>query len=201
MLRLRPATTGNDCHNLEVGKVKRGMSRGKTVRFGIYLGFWCRVVMTSVPTLAILHAPDSIIFMRPEKANNHLFNSQLTTCSTPLPPNSSQWTIHVLPHFPSNRPSNICSHYPTAKEISRVIHLLTQSPPSLQRATIERYFTPNAAFTHPICRTGSFEGSRWLIWCIYRWYKIMSPRIELEVDSVGTLHPLLVMPFSIHSRL
>ncbi|KAK3170720.1 hypothetical protein OEA41_002802 [Lepraria neglecta] len=70
-------------------------------------------------------------------------------------------------------------------EIPRIIHLLTQSPPSLQRATLEKYFTPNASFTHPICRTGSFEGSRWLIWCIYRWYKILSPRIVLEVDSVG----------------
>ncbi|KAK4695792.1 hypothetical protein P7C71_g2029, partial [Lecanoromycetidae sp. Uapishka_2] len=74
-------------------------------------------------------------------------------------------------------------------EINHIIHLLTQSPPATQRATIEKYFTPNASFTHPFCRTGSFEGSRWLIWCIYRWYKIMSPRIEIAVDSVGTLAP------------
>lgn len=71
-------------------------------------------------------------------------------------------------------------------EITQIIHLLTQSLPSTQRATLEKYFLPNASFTHPFCRTGSFEGSRWLIWCIYRWYKIMSPRIELGVDSVGT---------------
>ena len=73
----------------------------------------------------------------------------------------------------------------TEAEIPQVIHLLTQSPPSTQRKTIEKYFTPSASFTHPLCRTGSFEGSRWLIWCIYRWYKIMSPRIEISVDSVG----------------
>ena len=87
-------------------------------------------------------------------------------------------------------------------EITQVIHLLTQSPPSLQQATIERYFTPDASFEHPVCRTGSFAinpsfdlgplgpasyytNSRWLIKCIYRWYKILSPKIEFEVDSVG----------------
>ncbi|CAD6589431.1 MAG: hypothetical protein ASARMPREDX12_003767 [Alectoria sarmentosa] len=71
----------------------------------------------------------------------------------------------------------------TEAEIPQVIHLLTQSPPSTQRKTLETYFTPSASFTHPFCRTGSFEGSRWLIWCIYRWYKIMSPKIEISVDS------------------
>ncbi|KAL9021153.1 MAG: hypothetical protein Q9185_001692 [Variospora sp. 1 TL-2023] len=70
-------------------------------------------------------------------------------------------------------------------DISRVIRLLTQSQPSIQRATVEKYFTPSASFTHPLCRTGSYEGSRWLIWCIYRWYKIMSPRIEISIDGVA----------------
>ena len=69
-------------------------------------------------------------------------------------------------------------------EISHIIHLLTQSPPTTQRATIEKYFAPNASFTHPFCRTGSWDGSRWLIWCIYRWYKILSPRIEIAINSV-----------------
>lgn len=72
-----------------------------------------------------------------------------------------------------------------ATEIPHIIHLLTQTPPKTQRATIEKYFTPSASFTHPFCRTGSFDGSRWLIWCIYRWYKILSPRIEIAVESVS----------------
>ena len=89
-----------------------------------------------------------------------------------------------------------------AAEITQVIHLLTQSPPSLQKLALERYFTRDASFTHPLCRTGSFAFdpqfslgplgpaskytcSRWFILCIYRWYKIMSPRIELGADSVG----------------
>ncbi|KAG7004738.1 hypothetical protein G7Y79_00023g053220 [Physcia stellaris] len=37
----------------------------------------------------------------------------------------------------------------------------------------------------PFCRTGSFNGSRWLIWNIYRWYKIMSPRIEMNIESIA----------------
>ncbi|KAH7118851.1 hypothetical protein B0J11DRAFT_78175 [Dendryphion nanum] len=71
------------------------------------------------------------------------------------------------------------------KEISGVIHLLTQSPPSQQRDTIETYFLPNASFTHPFCRTGRWNNSRFLIHVIYRWYKIMSPRIDITVRSVA----------------
>lgn len=70
-------------------------------------------------------------------------------------------------------------------EVPTVISLLTQSPPSLQEKTIERFFVPSAAFVHPLCRIGSFKGSRWVILKIYQWYKILSPRIELEVHSVG----------------
>ncbi|KAJ4356980.1 hypothetical protein N0V95_002852 [Ascochyta clinopodiicola] len=71
------------------------------------------------------------------------------------------------------------------KEIAGVIHLLTQSPPSTQRQTIEKYFTPNASFTHPFCRTGEWQNSRLLVAAIYRWYKIMSPSIDITVQSVA----------------
>lgn len=63
--------------------------------------------------------------------------------------------------------------------------MLTQSPPREQSHTIETYFTPNASFIHPFCRTGSWEHSRFLIQAIYRWYKVLSPKIELTVHSVG----------------
>jgi len=78
---------------------------------------------------------------------------------------------------------------PTVKEIPGIIHLLTQSPPSIQEEAIETYFTPNASFTHPFCRTGSWNNSRWLVGKIYRWYKIMSPRIDMSVQSVGKTYP------------
>lgn len=97
--------------------------------------------------------------------------------------------------------SNLC-HSPPVAEIPHVIHTLCQATPSKQRAALEKYFTPSASFTHPICRTGSFNGSRWLIWCIYRWYKVMSPRIELGVDSVGRLAvpPLNTSPLGFSSQ-
>lgn len=75
-------------------------------------------------------------------------------------------------------------------EIPRVIHLLTQSTPSVQLHVINKYFTPDASFTHPFVRTGNWDfgsgwNSRWAVERIYRWYKIMSPRIDLHVDSVA----------------
>ncbi|CRG83523.1 hypothetical protein PISL3812_00875 [Talaromyces islandicus] len=71
------------------------------------------------------------------------------------------------------------------RDIPTVIKLLTQSPPTIQAYTIEKFFTPNASFSHPFCRTWSFNGSRWLVQMIYRFYKIMSPRIELDVKSIA----------------
>ncbi|KAH8724403.1 hypothetical protein GQ44DRAFT_617971, partial [Phaeosphaeriaceae sp. PMI808] len=71
------------------------------------------------------------------------------------------------------------------EEIPGVIHLLTQAPPSIQLETIETYFTPDASFIHPFCRTGNWSHSLWLMAGIYRWYKIMSPRIDLQVKSVA----------------
>ncbi|EFR00439.1 hypothetical protein MGYG_03442 [Nannizzia gypsea CBS 118893] len=70
-------------------------------------------------------------------------------------------------------------------EIPQVIHLLTQSIPSVQQQTIEKYFTPSASITHPFLHSGSFQGSRWLISRIFLFYKIMSPHVDLHVKSVA----------------
>ena len=70
-------------------------------------------------------------------------------------------------------------------EIPYVIALLTETPPSLQQAAVTKYFTPDASFTHPFCRTASFQGSRLLIHSIFSWYKIMSPIITAEVKGVA----------------
>lgn len=82
----------------------------------------------------------------------------------------------------------------TEKEIPEVIHLLTQTPPDIQRQAIEKYFTRDASFTHPFCRTGKFANSRALILYIYRWYKIMSPRIDMRVNSVGKMDSSFFLP-------
>ncbi|KAI7478256.1 hypothetical protein KC357_g4364 [Hortaea werneckii] len=71
------------------------------------------------------------------------------------------------------------------QEITPVVHLLTQGSPQEQEDTINKYFTPDASFTHPFCRTWSFNGSRKLIHSIFKWYKIMSPKIDLQVNSVA----------------
>merc|ERR1711964_217737 len=61
-----------------------------------------------------------------------------------------------------------------------------------QKDALDAYFLPDAAFIHPLCRVPSFShfnlplvgeiNSRWAIWMIYRWYKILSPRIVLDVE-------------------
>ena len=125
-------------------------------------------------------------------------------------------------------------HIPTVSEIPHVIHNLTSTSPSTQQHTLLTYFTPNASFTHPFCRTGSFNfgsspipdltdarlisphpqpkssaapsasstklqlNSRQLIAQVYRWYKILSPRIELDVQSVAFDAQSLLLYVSIH---
>lgn len=71
------------------------------------------------------------------------------------------------------------------KEAEGVIKSLVQSSPAAQKEAVQRYFTPDAYFIHPFCRTGCFENSRYLIEAIYRWYKIMSPTIDIQINSVG----------------
>ncbi|KAF3035134.1 hypothetical protein E8E12_006207 [Didymella heteroderae] len=83
------------------------------------------------------------------------------------------------------------------EEIADVIHLLTQSPPSTQRQTIEKYFATDASFTHPFCRTGKWPNSRLLVGLIYRWYKIMSPSIDITVQSVAFDESNLILYVSI----
>ncbi|KAJ9607172.1 hypothetical protein H2200_008244 [Cladophialophora chaetospira] len=84
------------------------------------------------------------------------------------------------------------------KEIPSIIKLLCTAPPDTQRAVIETFFTPDASFTHPFCRTGSFAGSIWLIVKIYRWYKILSPHIDVAIDGVAFDEKNLRLYVSLH---
>ncbi|RMZ83130.1 hypothetical protein DV738_g1246, partial [Chaetothyriales sp. CBS 135597] len=70
-------------------------------------------------------------------------------------------------------------------EIAGVIKSLCTTPPHAQHATLQKYFTKNATFTHPVCRVDSFANSRWFIGEIYLWYKIMSPKIEITSYSIA----------------
>jgi hypothetical protein len=87
------------------------------------------------------------------------------------------------------------------RQVSHIIHLLTEGSPAEQKDALDAYFLPDASFTHPLCRVPSFThislpligeiNSRWVIWMIYRWYKILSPRIVLNVECEGTSSPPL----------
>ncbi|KAI1505291.1 hypothetical protein F5X99DRAFT_276888 [Biscogniauxia marginata] len=80
--------------------------------------------------------------------------------------------------------------------IPGVITALTQGTREDQEKALNDYFLPNAYFTHPFCRVPSFDNlqvpftswtlnSRWLLQLIYQWYRILSPEIQLAIDSAS----------------
>ncbi|PBL00218.1 hypothetical protein ARMGADRAFT_368641 [Armillaria gallica] len=72
-----------------------------------------------------------------------------------------------------------------AHEISAVVSLITTAvTPEIQQAGIQRYFTPDAGFRHPLCAVSPGPGSRERVLGIYQWYRVMSPKLEPEVKSV-----------------
>lgn len=77
---------------------------------------------------------------------------------------------------------------PSVRDIPGVVRQLTQGSPSKQAEAIDTYFTKDAVFIHPFCRVPRFSNSRELIQGIFRWYKIMSPHIDLTINSVGMLY-------------
>lgn len=66
------------------------------------------------------------------------------------------------------------------------------------------FFLPHASFAHPFCRVPSFApgavplarglDSRCLVLAIYRWYRTLSPRIDVHVDAAGLSPPPPVPP-------
>jgi len=98
---------------------------------------------------------------------------------------SIAWQSHLTSYIFTPYSDNTAAMDDPVREIEDIVLRLTQGPPKVQEETINKYFTTNASFTHPFCRTGSFEGSRLLIHGIFRWYKIMSPRIESKVNGIG----------------
>lgn len=72
----------------------------------------------------------------------------------------------------------------TVRDIRVIVDLLNKAPPSVQRDVIESYFTSSASMTSPLCRIGSFNGSRWFLIQLYRWYKIVNPQVHVNINSV-----------------
>lgn len=94
-----------------------------------------------------------------------------------------------------NQEKGEMADFVTVKEIGNVITTLCKGSPEQQESTLKAYFLPNASFTHPFCRVPSFSkgdvplaagvDSLWVILGVYRWYRTMSPHIDITVDSAG----------------
>ncbi|KAJ4389971.1 hypothetical protein N0V93_007444 [Gnomoniopsis smithogilvyi] len=79
------------------------------------------------------------------------------------------------------------------QEIRAVVRSLCQGTPDEQQRTIQRYFTKDASFVHPFCVVPHFHerrlpfigavSSRDVVRGIFQWYRMLSPKIEIEIDT------------------
>ncbi|RVX69972.1 hypothetical protein B0A52_05807 [Exophiala mesophila] len=70
-------------------------------------------------------------------------------------------------------------------EIRDLLPILYTEAPDVQRNVVANYFTSDASFTNPFFRIQGFPGSIWSIHMIYRWCKVLSPRLKVGVESVA----------------
>jgi hypothetical protein len=72
------------------------------------------------------------------------------------------------------------------EEIAAVVYMFCSSDdPDTQKQAIYDYFTPDAGFRHPLCSVAPGPNSRENVLGIYQWYRVMSPKLEIDVDEVG----------------
>jgi len=72
-----------------------------------------------------------------------------------------------------------------AEEIAGVVLRLTStSSPDIQKRTVMQYMTSDVAFQHPVCAVERGPNSRKTVLGIYNWYRVLSPHINLRVNSV-----------------
>ncbi|EPE09390.1 flavin-binding monooxygenase-like protein [Ophiostoma piceae UAMH 11346] len=117
---------------------------------------------------------------------------------------------------------------PTA-EIKDIILTLCTKPRAEQQAAVVRYFVPDAEFVHPLCRVPPYKGdiagdvlpraavkasphlhldrtrnvkleSRRAVGAIFRWYKILSPHIEIGFESVAWDEDSNTLFVALHQR-
>ncbi|KDR72799.1 hypothetical protein GALMADRAFT_734354 [Galerina marginata CBS 339.88] len=70
-------------------------------------------------------------------------------------------------------------------EIHAVIKLVHSSiSPDIQKAAVNKYFAADAAFRHPLYRVEPGPLSRERLLGIYQWYRIISPKIEVDIRDV-----------------
>lgn len=94
----------------------------------------------------------------------------------------------------------------TEHEIRHVVRSLCQGTTDEQRRTLDRYFTPDAEFVHPFCVAPRFKrgalrhvplldklSSRDVVRGVYQWYRMLSPKIEMEFDAVCAFVPFIII--------
>lgn len=84
-----------------------------------------------------------------------------------------------------------------ANDIEAVIKTLCTGSAREQDEALHKYFLPDAAFVHPLCWVPRFNNiaipffgtisSLWLVQCIYRWYRVLFPNLEITINSTGPL--------------
>ena len=75
------------------------------------------------------------------------------------------------------------------QEITAVVKGLIEAPTADdQRSVLQRYFSPDASFDHPLCAVASYAGSRdGGVLPIYQWLRMLFTPV-IAVDSVGELN-------------
>ncbi|KAI0327482.1 hypothetical protein GY45DRAFT_1327600 [Cubamyces sp. BRFM 1775] len=72
-----------------------------------------------------------------------------------------------------------------AKEIVNVATMVTAAVnPEIQKATVLKYYAPDASFRHPLCAVRSAPNSRAAILSILQWYRVLSPVLSVRANSV-----------------
>jgi len=72
------------------------------------------------------------------------------------------------------------------EDISTIVKLMAVAEiPEVQRATIEKYFAPDAGLNHPLCQVKRGPNSRNKILGLYQWYRNLASHPEMEVEDVG----------------
>ncbi|KAH9850915.1 hypothetical protein C2E23DRAFT_734028 [Lenzites betulinus] len=71
------------------------------------------------------------------------------------------------------------------KELQNVVGLVTTAiNPEIQKASVLKYYAPDASFRHPMCAVASGPDSRAAILSILQWYRVLSPVLSVRVTSV-----------------
>lgn len=110
-------------------------------------------------------------------------------------------------------------------EIKDIVLTLCTKPRAEQQAALLKYFTPDAEFVHPMCRVPPYKAgqpptlalfgykyklpvggssskleSRRALAGIFRWYKIMSPDIQIGFESVAWDEQTGTLFVALHQR-